>query len=102
MGLQIVQRQTKLFHLEIRWINKAWYKYAPSTFGRCSGTLVSRGPVKGSKALKIFAVPCLFYSGSYLSGFPGSAKRGARTALMSWVDISSLHTWGHDGLYGFL
>src|SRR6516165_10905354 len=52
--------------------------------------------------MKMFAVPFLVYSVSYLRGFPGSAGRGARVSPISWVDISSTHTWGHWESYGCL
>jgi hypothetical protein len=60
-----------------------------------SVTVVYRFPANGSKAIKMFAVPFLLYSVSYLRGFPGVAGRGARTSSISCVDISSMHTWGY-------
>ena len=68
VGMQIIHHQTKFVYMRIMLINKLLDKVRPVNFFRCSVTLVLRCPAKGSKAMKMFAVPFLLLDPQVFSG----------------------------------
>ena len=94
MGIEIVHHEANFLYVRIMLVNKFLDKVRPIHFCPCLRNFGIPLPSQGLKSHKNVCCPIASLV-SYLSGFPGSAGRGARTSPINWVDISSRHTWGH-------
>ena len=65
---------------------------ANSSFRRCSVTLISLRPLRGSKARSTLAIPLRSYSESTRFGLPDLQASDSRTSANSWQGLSSKHT----------
>src|SRR5215210_4391467 len=64
---------------------------ANSSFRRCSVTLISLRPLRGSKARSTLAIPLRSYSKSTRFGLPGLQASDSRTSANSWQALVEAH-----------